>query len=619
MTVKRISGISLFSLIFVLSSLTLTSVAAAPDERPAQPLNTPICSSIITNTTWLAISSPYVICNNGPIAIAQGVTLTIEPGVEVQFGTNSRLNVNGLLSAIGTSSAPITFTGVVTTPGSWQGIGVFGTLSVTNRSVFDHVVIEYAGINVSSGSQLHLEHAAVTLKNSVLRHGKQHGVYGAAKGLAHISDTAFEDHPGYAVYFSDGVVNPVLRRLTASGNGTNGVGLGGFASLTGVHVWEDSGLPYVWAGGAQVALGATLIVEPGVEVQFRQNQSLQIAGKLTAIGQPDRPITFTGSTKSIGWWGGLDVNGDVYNPASAQFDYVTIEYGGIGPNGANLLVTDGQASVAHSIIRHGSPNGVSISARGTGTVIESSQIISHTGYGVRNTVTGPAYAVNAANNWWGHPSGPQTDDGCNVGGAGTRVSTNVIFRPVLTDALALPPIVAPTDARILSLSPRRWFAPADDATRVYFDIVLRDGNGLPASGPHHSLEQHAGHRGRWRRHRLRRPHAGVSQIKHGGRCRCRGRDRRQRRVRIGARAVEPHHLYAAGHCHRRPAAQCRCALREHRHQGCAHARGARRAHDHSRQVDQHRPHVDHGGCDVRLCAVEHRSDLWPARRRSRAR
>lgn len=479
---KRLVFISLFSLLLLSGSLTLTSVAAAPSGAPARVTSTPVCSSIVTNTTWLAISSPFVICNNASIAIAQGVTLTIEPGVEVQFGSNSRLNANGTLSAIGTASAPITFTGVVTTPGSWQGIGVFGTLNATNRSVFDHVVIEYAGINVSSGSQLHLEHAAVTLKNSLLRHGKQHGVYGAAKGMADIFDTAFEDHPGYAVYFSDGVVNPVLRRLTASGNGTDGVGLGGFASLTGVHVWEDSGLPYVWAGGVQVALGATLIVEPGVEVQFRQNQFMQVAGKLTAIGQPDRPITFTGSTKTIGWWGGLDVNGDVYNPASAQFDYVTFEYGGIGPNGANLLVTDGQASVAHSIIRYGSPHGVSISARGTGTVIESSQIISHAGYGVRNTVTGPAYAVNAANNWWGHPSGPQTDDGCNVGGVGTRVSPNVIFRPVLTDALALPPIVAPTEARILSLSPRRWFAPADGATRVYFDLTLRDGNGLPLSG-----------------------------------------------------------------------------------------------------------------------------------------
>jgi hypothetical protein len=479
---KRILAFILFSLTFVLGTLALTSVAAVPAAARAQVTSTPICNPIITHTTWVVISSPYVVCNSLTASIAQGVTLTIEPGVEVQFQPNARLNVNGTLIAVGTSNAPITFTGVVTTPGSWQGLGIYGTLSVTNRSVLDHVVIEYAGINVSSGTQLYVENAAVTLAHSLIRHGRQHGVYGGARGLANIADTIFENNTGFAVLFTDGTVNPILRRLSASGNGTNGVGLGGFALLKGEYVWEDSGLPYVMMGSAQVATGASLIVEPGVEVQFRQNQSLQVAGKLAALGRSDRPITFTGSTKTVGWWGGLDVNGDLFNPASAQFDYVTFEYGGLGPNGANLMVTDGQASVAHSIIRHGGPNGVVVNTRGTGSVIESSQIISHTGYGVKNFVTNPAYAVNAANNWWGDPSGPQTDNGCNPGGAGSRVSANVSFRPVLTSSTALPPYIAPNDARILTLTPRRWFAPADDVTRIYFDIVLRDGNGSPLPG-----------------------------------------------------------------------------------------------------------------------------------------
>jgi hypothetical protein len=48
--------------------------------------------------------------------------LTIEPGVTVQFenGVGNKLNVLGALSAIGTLTQPITFTGVVATPGSWN-------------------------------------------------------------------------------------------------------------------------------------------------------------------------------------------------------------------------------------------------------------------------------------------------------------------------------------------------------------------------------------------------------------------------------------------------------------------------------------------------------------------
>ncbi len=270
---KRLTFVGLFSLLLLLGGLTLTTVLAAPSAAPKQVSGTPACSPIITNTTWTVISSPYVVCGNGALSVAKGITLTVEPGVEVQFQSNSRLTVNGRLYAVGTSEQPITFTGVVTTPGSWQGIGIYGTLTETNRSVLDHVLIEYGGINIGSSAQLYLDHAAITLTHSLIRNGQLHGIYGAAGGMANLDDVAFENNAGYAVYFADGTVNPVLRHLTASGNGTNGVGLGGFAFLTGTYVWENSGVPYVMVGTSQVAIGSKLIIEPGVEVQFRQNQS----------------------------------------------------------------------------------------------------------------------------------------------------------------------------------------------------------------------------------------------------------------------------------------------------------------------------------------------------------
>ena len=34
----------------------------------------------------------------------------------------------------------------------------------------------------------------------------------------------------------------------------------------------------------------------------------------------------------------------------------------------------------------------------------------------------------------------------------------------------------------MTLTPRRWFAPADNLTRIYFDITVRDGNGAPIPG-----------------------------------------------------------------------------------------------------------------------------------------
>ena len=115
----------------------------------------------------------------------------------------------------------------------------------------------------------------------------------------------------------------------------------------------------------------------------------------------------------------------------------------------------------------------------SGTSIQGSRIISQTQYGLRNL--SPTRPVLASANWWGAASGPQSDAGCGSG-TGSRVSTGVIFRPVLTGAFATPPTLLLSNAAHLTLTPRRWFAPADGIARIYFDITLRDGNGTPLPG-----------------------------------------------------------------------------------------------------------------------------------------
>ncbi len=59
-----------------------------------------------SNTTWTQADSPYKLI--GPVGVEAGVTLTIVPGVEVDFGIYY-LQVNGTLDAQGTSSSNIFF------------------------------------------------------------------------------------------------------------------------------------------------------------------------------------------------------------------------------------------------------------------------------------------------------------------------------------------------------------------------------------------------------------------------------------------------------------------------------------------------------------------------------
>ena len=97
---------------------------------------TSVSGGIYQNTTWTAAGSPYLM--TGSMVVFPGVTLTIEPGVEVRvtpdysFNTGNLryLEVRGTLVAIGTDAAPITFK---TTDASmlgqqtWYGINIKGS------------------------------------------------------------------------------------------------------------------------------------------------------------------------------------------------------------------------------------------------------------------------------------------------------------------------------------------------------------------------------------------------------------------------------------------------------------------------------------------------------------
>ena len=96
----------------------------------SQTLNaqTNVSGGIYTNTTWTLANSPYLMTGN--TVVFPGVTLNIEPGVEVRVkengmsGTQFYLETRGTINMVGTSDAPITFRAdtALTTVGAWQGI-----------------------------------------------------------------------------------------------------------------------------------------------------------------------------------------------------------------------------------------------------------------------------------------------------------------------------------------------------------------------------------------------------------------------------------------------------------------------------------------------------------------
>lgn len=97
---------------------------------------------------WLTNGSPYLI--EGEITIPDGETLTIDPGVIVEFQGHYKLNVQGQILAIGTELDSIRFT-VADTTGyynyshiGWHGIRFDNTPATNDSSKFNYCHFEYA-------------------------------------------------------------------------------------------------------------------------------------------------------------------------------------------------------------------------------------------------------------------------------------------------------------------------------------------------------------------------------------------------------------------------------------------------------------------------------------------
>jgi len=107
-------------------------------------------------------------------------------------------------------------------------------------------------------------------------------------------------------------------------------------TLTSNETWTPNGNPHIISGTLTIAgdppNGATLTIQPGVEVWFEENASIEIGkdnspGTLQALGSEISGIVFTSnqSSKTKGWWNYIRFNEQAVN---CRMSYCNIEYGG---------------------------------------------------------------------------------------------------------------------------------------------------------------------------------------------------------------------------------------------------------------------------------------------------
>lgn len=458
--------------------LLLGLAAVLGASRVAGATSTPTCGSL-SDATWTPAGSPYVVCATGAV-IPAGATITVQPGVVVQFqpGGGNVLAVQGTLVAVGLPDQPITFTGATASPGSWGGLSIDGSTMTPAVATLRSVVVEYGGVNGSYGAAISVDRGVLTLAHAIVRNSAGSGVYVTTRATPAVDAVDFTGNGLDALRLVDPSGDLPLTNLTASGNGLDAIHVTGLNThVAGQRRWMAPGLPWIVDTILSNANGDLLTIDPGNEFRFGTNYGFQIAGRLDAVGTPTQPIVMKPQTPGPGGWRGILVDGGG-QIAISHLEYVTLEDGGGDIAGANLEVMNGQVIASHDVIRGGRLDGVLVDSNGT-VSIQNSQVTGNGTYGIENHQ--PSRSVLATDNWWGDPSGPQSDLPTCPSGTGQRITAGVVFRPVLTDPAGTVPV--PLSAvPMLTMEPRRWFVPADGQSRLYVDLTLRDGNGSPLAG-----------------------------------------------------------------------------------------------------------------------------------------
>ena len=141
-------------------------------------------SVLSTAQSWSTLDVPYFLEDG----IDARAGLQLSPGMTLIFAGGEELDVDdeGFLSAIGTLTAPITFTGAEAVAGVWDGIR-FG-FSFNSMNVLDHVIVQNGGLgNADSNGNIEMNcttnsPASLSLSNAQILDSSSWGIFLANNG-----------------------------------------------------------------------------------------------------------------------------------------------------------------------------------------------------------------------------------------------------------------------------------------------------------------------------------------------------------------------------------------------------------------------------------------------------
>jgi len=220
----------------------------------------------------------------------------------------------------------------------------------------------------------------------------------------------------------------------------------------------------------EVPAGITLTIEPGTKVKFKhyrhgyrdpeERMSLNINGKLMAVGTPDQPIWFTSDADEPmnGDWGTIRFydaeNGSIIKYAVVEFaEYSGINMWNSSPTISHTIVRwnnhEGiyaeyysSPTIEYSMIYQNAFNGIAMEQFNENVVIRYNYIAYSGSSGIHhmasnstiehNVIVGKARGeVSAENNWWGTP-----DESAVAGRISAGPQVTVSYLPCSTERVS---------------------------------------------------------------------------------------------------------------------------------------------------------------------------------------
>ena len=364
---------------------------------------TKVGGPIAIDMTWTLDKSPYIVVQN--IEVAEGATLTIEPGVTVRFDGDYALIISGTLIARGTKKNMITFAngyGIKFADSSIDAVfdkeekyisgGILEYCEVYSSSIVSNSAspfINYCTIRDGDGISISIpkEVSVIISNNTISENSKGISISG---GTATIKNGNIYRNSGVGIYISYATVT--INESIVSGNSDGGVySYNSSLTITNSTISSNSDTSYDGAdySGGITAKKSTLIIDNSII----SDNSAGIYSAGGGICCRDSSLTITNST----------IHGNVADGG-----------GGIYTDGgkhviSNNIITNNSALFERGFGRSGSGGGICIIGSGeiTNNTIRDNYAVQDGGgiyallYSSSLSITNNLISNNSVSEWGG--------------------------------------------------------------------------------------------------------------------------------------------------------------------------------------------------------------------------